>query len=182
MSSVMIDPENAFTDVCQPFTEVPAWWSGFLFHVLSARQVTLYMYLNMLGDAFGVCSPTARQIRSDLGLASLTIVFESLSVLELRGFILRERRVLPGHPSRRNVYQRPSCEFTVLRLLQDSHLNGKLCPVARLPDEMSAESRRLTDDWLRRCLAADYGLYASTPDGEKRAVLIHLLRQRLRLS
>ena len=179
MSSVMIDPDNAFTEVCRPFTEVPAWWSGFLFHVLSARQVTLYMYLNMLGDSFGVCSPTARQIRSDLGLASLTIVFEALSVLETRGFILRERRALPGHPSRRNVYQRPSCEFTVLRLLQAGQIDGTLCPAVRQLDEMSADSRQLKDEWLERCLAADYGSYVSAPAQEKAPILIRLLRQLL---
>ncbi|MEA2664167.1 MAG: Helix-turn-helix domain, partial [Candidatus Eremiobacteraeota bacterium] len=114
----MIDPANSFNDVCKPFTEIPAWWSGFLFHVLNTRQLSVYLYLSMLADGDGTCHPTTNQIRQDLGLSSLTIIFDAMSVLEAYGFVLRRRQTVPGSTSRRNVYQRPSCEFTVLRLLQ----------------------------------------------------------------
>ncbi len=150
-----------------------------MFHVLSARQVTLYMYLNMLGDATGVCHPTSRQIQQDLGLSSLTSVFEALSALETRGFILRQRRSIPGHASRQNVYQRPACEYTILRLLQDDLLDESLCPTAGVSHEMSDESCRLKDEWLRNALAADYDLYRSAAGRAKRSILMVLLRRLL---
>ncbi len=127
---LMIDPANSFNDVCSPFTEVPAWWSGFLFHVLNTRQLSVYLYLCMLSDESGTCHPTSNQIRQDLGLSSLTIIFDAMSVLESYGFVLRQRGSVPGSNTRRNVYQRPTCEYTVLRLLQCERLDGLLRPVA----------------------------------------------------
>jgi len=74
ISRDIIDPANMFSDACQPFAEFPAWWSGFLFHVLNPRQLSLYLYLSLLSATTGICHPTTKQIRQDLGLSSLTIV------------------------------------------------------------------------------------------------------------
>jgi hypothetical protein len=172
----MIDPANSFNDVCKPFTEIPAWWSGFLFHVLNTRQLSVYLYLSMLADGTGTCHPTTNQIRQDLGLSSLTIIFDAMSVLETYGFVLRRRQAVPGSNSRRNVYQRPSCEFTVLRLLQTERLDGRLRPAPGSVNEMSGDARRLRDEWLRNSLGVHYALYESAPDEAKRGVLIEILQ------
>ncbi len=175
MSLMLIDQANAFSDACEPFADVPAWWSGFLFHVLNPRQVTTYMYLNMIADSDGMCHPTSTQIRDELGLSSLTMVFDALSELVDRGFILRERRAVRGLPSRRNVYQRPSCEFTILRLLQRGDLDGSLCAADSAP--MSKESWRLKERWLEHTLRRDYKRFTATAADDKRALLIQLLTE-----
>ena len=166
----LIDSANVFTEACSPYVELPSWWSGFLFHVLNPRQLSLYVYLTMLLGEDGVCDPTTNQIRKDLGLASLTIVFDAMSVLEECGFILRERRM------RRNVYQRPSCEYTVLRLLESGKIDGLLRPVPGFVNEMSDDSRRLKDEWLRGVLGDRYQSYADAEPEAKRQILIDVLR------
>jgi len=165
-----IDSENVFSVACRPYVELPSWWSGFLFHVLNPRQLSLYVYLTMLLGDVGVCDPTTNQIRKDLGLASLTIVFDAMSVLEESGFILRERRM------RRNVYQRPSCEYTVLRLLESGKIDGLLRPVPGFVNEMSDDSRRLKDEWLRGVLGDRYQSYTEAEPEAKRQILIDVLR------
>ncbi len=166
----LIDSENVFTESCRPYVELPSWWSGFLFHVLNPRQLSLYVYLTMLLGADGVCDPTTNQIRKDLGLASLTIVFDAMSALEESGFILRERRM------RRNVYQRPSCEYTVLRLLESGKIDGLLRPVPGFVNEMSDDSRRLKDEWLQGVLGDRYQRYTDAEPEAKRHILIDVLR------
>lgn len=176
--SPLIDASNLFSN-CEPYADVPAWMSGFLFHVLNPRQVSVYLYLTMLSGETQVCHPTTKQIRQDLRLNSLTIVFESISALEQHGFVLRERRRIEALNSRRNVYQRPSCEFTVLRLLQLKKIDGMLRPVPGDVNEMSDESRRLKDEWLRGALGERYATYSAARDDEKTAVLSTLLQSML---
>lgn len=153
--------------------------SGFLFHVLNPRQVSVYLYLTMLAGETKICHPTTKQIRQDLRLNSLTIVFESISALEHNGFLLRERRRIEELNSRRNVYQRPSCEFTVLRLLQLNKIDGLLRPVPGSVNEMSDESRRLKDEWLRGALGESYAAYVAAAEVGKAAVLSALLQAML---
>ena len=179
ISGNLIDPDNAFTDSCAPLAEIPSWWSGFLFHVLNPRQLSLYVYLTLLTGETGMCHPTTKQIRQDLGLASLTIVFEAISVLEQEGFILRRRQNFPELKSRHNVYQRPSCEFTVLRLLQASKIDGLLRPMPGSNNEMSTESRKLRDEWLEQSLGDLKAEYDAGNDGQKQQILMAALRRQL---
>jgi SOS-response transcriptional repressor LexA len=150
--------------------------SGFLYHVLNPRQVSIYLYLTMLACEKNVCHPTTKQIRNDLRLSSLSIVFGAIAALERYGFLLRERRQVPELNSRRNVYQRPSCEFTVLRLLELGKIDGYLRPVSGTASEVSDDSRRLKDEWLRQTLGDLYAPYAAAEDDAKADMLIGLLR------
>lgn len=164
---------------CEPLVQIPAWWSGFLFHILNPRQVSMYAYLIMLSSDDGLCHPTIEQIRKDLGLLSTTMVFESIAVLEEYGFFVRSRESLPESRSRRNVYRRTACEYTILRLLETNKLDGDLCPVGA-GDPASSESRQLVETGLRDVLGAQYGRYAAAPSADKREVLIAILKERLR--
>jgi hypothetical protein len=163
-------------EACAPFTEVPAWWSGFVFHVLNARQISLYLYLCMLLDGEGVCAPTVEQIRQDLGLSS-SIVFGALAVLDNHGFILRERRYLAPLRSRRNVYQRPSCEFTILRLLEVGKIDGDLRAIPGATHEMSQDSNELKQEWLRSVFGDQVDDYTRVPLEAKAELLIAALRR-----
>jgi hypothetical protein len=175
ISVTLIDTKNLFSN-CHPYAEVPAWMSGFLYHVLNPRQVSIYLYLTMLACEKNVCHPTTKQIRNDLHLSSLSIVFGAIAVLERCGFLLRERRQVPELNSRRNVYQRPSCEFTVLRLLELGKIDGYLRPISGTATEESDDSRRLKDDWLRQTLGDLYAAYSAAEDEAKTDILIGLLR------
>jgi len=164
------DPAEPSTE-CSPLTFLPAWWSGFLFHVLNPRQVATYVYLAMLCDAGGACHPTIEQMREDLGLLSTTMVFEALSVLEELGFIVRERQSFPDSRSRRNLYRRTACEYTILRLVQRERLDGTLSPSDRSEAPASEESRQLMDEGLRSVLGDRFERYARATTAAKRAVL-----------
>jgi SOS-response transcriptional repressor LexA len=159
---------------------LPAWWSGFLFHVLNPRQVATFVYLAMLCDATGTCHPTIEQMREDLGLLSTTMVFEALSVLEELGFIVRERQAFPDSRSRRNLYRRTACEYTILRLVQRGRLDGSLSPSGRREAAASEESRQLMDEGLRIALGDRFERYARASTAAKRAVLEEELEAILR--
>ena len=164
---------------CEPQAQIPAWWSGFLFHVLNPRQVSMYVYLIMLCDGWGVCHPTIEQIRKDLGLLSTTMVFESIAVLEEYGFFVRSRESLPESRSRRNVYRRTACEYTILRLLETNKIDGELLPVGS-GDGASNDSRQLVEIGLRELLEDQYDRYAAASAQDKRDVLMSLLNDLLR--
>jgi hypothetical protein len=164
---------------CDPQAKIPAWWSGFLFHVLNPRQVSMYVYLTMLADEYGVCHPTIEQIRKDLGLLSTTMVFESIAVLEEYGFFVRSRESLPESRSRRNVYRRTACEYTLLRLLETRKIDGELAPLGG-GDGASNESRQLVKAGLRELLQDDYDRYAAASAEDKREVLSAILNDLLR--
>jgi hypothetical protein len=102
-----------------------------------------------------------------------------MAVLEQHGFILRKRRNIEELNSRRNVYQRPACEFTILRLLESGKIDGLLRPVPGNLNEMSDESRDLKDAWLREALGERYAHYQASSDVDKRGILIDVLENDL---
>lgn len=145
-----------------------------MFHVLNPRQVCMYLYLTMLSET-GECSPTIEQIREDLGLYSPSMVFEALAVLEDLGFILRERQSFPGVRARRNVYRVPSCESTLLRLLERDRVDGELKPRGT-GSPASAESQALVIEGLQSLLGEEgYARYSAAAPPEKRDVLVELI-------
>ncbi len=139
----------------------------------------MYVYLIMLSDERGACHPTIEQIRKDLGLLSTTMVFESIAVLEEYGFFVRSRESLPESRSRRNVYRRTACEYTILRLLETNKLDGELSP-AGAGDPASPEARHLVESGLSELLGEEYRRYAVAAPPEKRDVLTRILNDRLR--
>jgi hypothetical protein len=160
--------------VCAPTALIPAWWSGFLFHVLNPRQISMYLYLTMLSDERGECSPTVDQIREDLGLYSTSMVFEALAALDDLGFITRIRAAFPGIRARRNLYRRPSCESTLYRLLERGRIDGHLRSTNPTRAPASAESLALIDEGLAILLGPSYDQYQRTPEEDKRALLMEL--------
>lgn len=139
----------------------------------------MYVYLIMLADEHGECHPTIDQIRRDLGLLSTTMVFESIGVLEEYGFFMRSRQTLPESRSRRNVYRRTACEYTILRLLETNKIDGDLHPVSA-GDPPSEESQQLIQQGLSEILGDRYRRYAEARYDEKRDVLLFELGELLR--
>jgi len=139
----------------------------------------MYVYLIMLSDDRGVCHPTIEQIRKDLGLLSTTMVFESIAVLEEYGFFVRSRETLPQSRSRRNVYRRTACEYTILRLLENNKIDGDLQPVGA-GDPPSEDARALVEAGLKDLLGRHFERYAEAAPQERRDVLTTILNDRLR--
>lgn len=139
----------------------------------------MYVYLVMLADDRGICHPTIEQIRKDLGLLSTTMVFESIAVLEDYGFFVRSRQALPESRSRRNVYRRTACEYTILRLLETNRVDAHLNPTGS-SDAMSDESRQLVQEGLKSILKGDFQRYTDAAEEQRRPVLIDILNQSLR--
>jgi hypothetical protein len=164
---------------CAPMVQIPAWWSGFLFHVLNPRQISMYVYLIMLADERGACHPTIEQIRKDLGLLSTTMVFESIAVLEEYGFFVRSRQTLPESRSRRNVYRRTACEYTILRLLETNKVDGRLNAIGG-NEAVSDDAKQLVQEGLQEILGGDYARYTSASEEQKRDVLIEIINAMLR--
>jgi len=172
--------QGGFGDECAPFAELPAWWSGFLFHVLTTRQVSLYLYLSMLlGGDVAAWYPTTKEIGEDLGLASVAVVFAAMKELVDNGFIARQRRARTGRRGRHNVYMRPSCEFTIYRLLTNRRIDAMLRAQPGVDNRMSPEARALRDEWLRGVLEQRFDRYAAVEMSEKRRLLLEALEQYL---
>jgi len=140
----------------------------------------MYVYLTMLADDRGICHPTIEQIRKDLALLSTTMVFESIAVLEEHGFFMRSRQTLPESRSRRNVYRRTACEYTVLRLLETNKIDGNLHPVGA-GEPASDESKQLVQAGLREILGSTYQRYAEHHGERRREELIAILNEILRV-
>jgi hypothetical protein len=179
MTSTTIPQATEGEHVCEPMAVIPAWWSAFLFHTLNPRQICMYAYLVMLGHPSGECSPTIEQIREDLGLYSSSMVFDALATLDDLGFVTRERQVVAGVRSRRNLYRRPPCVATLLRLLERGRIDAWLHPANPSHRPASPESETLIDDGLREILGDGYADYASASDERKRDVLVALLKSAL---
>jgi hypothetical protein len=143
---------------------IPPWWRSFVFHVLNGRQLSVYLYLLTLMGDDGYCSPTTREIAVELGLMGATMVFDAMNVLETSGFILRSRNTaVSASGARRNLYQRPSAEFTVLHLLRSKRMR----------------SHMLSEEGARELLGIRYQHYAVAAPGDRAAAMIALLQESL---
>jgi hypothetical protein len=161
---------------CEPFVYMPAWWSGFLFHLMAPRHVAVYTYIAMLGSETGLSTPTVREIQHDMNLASDTVVFDALRALEDAALIQRVR--LRGNGS--NAYRRPACEFTLIRLLELGRIDGSLRPIVEGASEnKSQDATDLAHEGLKALLGSDYERYRATPHRQRRDFLLACLRQRL---
>jgi hypothetical protein len=107
------------------------------------------------------------------------MVFESIAVLEEYGFFVRSRQTLPESRSRRNVYRRTACEYTILRLLESNKLDGDLHPIGA-GQPTSDDARALVESGLRDLLGRHYERYSTAASHQRRDVLVTILNEHLR--
>jgi hypothetical protein len=107
-----------------PYFSVPGWWRRFFFTVLSARDVAVYTYICSQMDEHGVAYPTYQNIKADLNISNARIIKASITRLVHCGFLL-VKRIAPLRMNRhtRNVYQRPSVEYTLRELLSNGYVD-----------------------------------------------------------
>ncbi len=156
----------------------PAWWRTFVFRVLTGRQLSVLLYLLTCMATQDECSPTTEEIRSFVGLNRPNMVFEALDILDDYGFVVRHRRVLPGLSGRRNLYQRPPWEYTILRLLQLGILDERL-RVRHLESSYTPEIMRELDTAARGLLGDRYDEYASSDGGQSKKMLMTALSAKI---
>jgi hypothetical protein len=161
---------------CEPFVYMPAWWSSFLFQIFSPRQLAVYYYIAMLGVKDGISIPTIRQIQEDMGLASDSMVYEALRVLE-DGALIRRVRLRNNGGAAQNGYRRPSCESTLVTLLQRGAIDSRLRPVvAGRAETQSADVAELAREGLQSLLGGAFGIYESAAPELRSEVLVRLLQ------
>ena len=187
-AELVLDPGNQFGSLSgsSPYFGIPSWWRRFLFRVLSQRDLTVYAYLCSLMDQNDICYPTTRQIAEEVGVDSPTTIFNALAKLEQLGFIIRERRRLPGrvYKFQRNIYQRPAPEFTLKTLLDQGKIDGKLRPLSPATlkanvTDVTGRSDRAVEAGLRNLLRDKYSGYDEAREDEKTPALRVLLDERL---
>jgi len=146
----------------QPFFVVPSWWRRFIFHVLTARAITVYHYYLSIMDTHGIAFPTVEQIGHDLGLSDKESIRKAISRLVECGFLLKpttqERAAY--RMANRPVYQRPCAQYTLKTLLDRNEINGELYATThKLHSEHSRSSESVVRAGLKFLLGADYAYY-----------------------
>lgn len=121
-----IQYRNQFDRSPAPFFTIPAWWRRFIFRVLSARELVVYVYLCSLTDRNALAFPTHLQIANEVGLTGSDAVARALKKLVDLGFFTRNMQIIKN--LRRGVYQRPLTEYTLLRLLDARKIDFELLP------------------------------------------------------
>jgi hypothetical protein len=132
---------NRFLTAPPPFFSIPSWWRRFLFRILPPRDLTIYAYICSLCGPEATAFPTHDQIAYEMGLNSTDGVIKALGRLEDCGLLMRELKTLPGRQTatRRTVYQRPSPEFTLLRLIEKGDIDENLFPKGKHDESLIDE-------------------------------------------
>jgi hypothetical protein len=178
-SRFVFQPGNQWTDKDNaPYFVIPSAWRRFLFHVLSPRELTVYLYVCSLTDRNAVAYPTTAQIVEDLGVKSRVTVNDGLENLKRLGFLLTETGS-QGRLRNRSIYQRPAPQYTLLTLLTLELIDEGLFPVGKPHGEGAASTDKAVSLHLQSLLQESYVAYDRAPQQQKRAVLITALEQRL---
>lgn len=132
-------------------------------------------------DGENACHPTIEEIRSFVGLNSPAMVFEALSALDRLGFVARFPRMVPTVSGRRNLYRRPPFEYTIAKLIENNLLDEHL-RVTHNESSYTPVVMEELDDALREMLDGRYEEYLAAAPGERRAILLEQLANRVRKS
>ena len=182
--NLVIDPENVFDAraVPAPYFVLPSWWRGFIFKVLTPRQLAVYLYLCTLFDQNGVAYPRAAQIMRDLGLKNRNTLATAIEHLEFLGFIITAKRRLDRERKiKRTVYQRPSIEYTLRQMIEANTIDANLAPT-NSPQPLDQGQIKATLLGLRNLTKLPKWIqrYASIKNRhEKRAALLKILDRSL---
>jgi len=127
------DPLNRWrSSDSSSFVQWPAWWRTFVYHVLTPREVTVYLYVTShVKSARSITFVPIREIRDGVGLRSDSIVRTSLEKLVELGFLLRfpvTHKTL--RQARMKVaLQRPRVHHTLITLLARGQIDERLLPI-----------------------------------------------------
>jgi DNA-binding MarR family transcriptional regulator len=160
---------------------VPGWWRRFIYQTLTPREFTVYTYLASVFDPNAIAYPTIEQVRLDLGIRSPIIVTRAIDRLVDLGFVLRGPDMIRGRQlSRRPVYQRPLAAYTLMRLLEEGLIDGRLFPTARTDGRTHDFTDRAVHIGLKKVLGDNlFRAYDVASDRIRSEVLIQGLRRKV---
>jgi hypothetical protein len=171
------------------FYAIPSWWRGFIFHVLTPPEFRLYSYICSQTDKNGIAIPTGSHAKIDCGLKHNDSIYAPIGSLVDLGFLMKETRTpIRDTVRHRNVYQRPSIEFTLMTLLEKGKLDGDLVPLERPTQRVSQKQLldyrtrhgRIVRDALRNLLGEpSFSEYDTASGAAKKTLLTKRLRARV---
>lgn len=170
-----------------PFFSIPSWWRRFMFIVLTPRELQMYCYICSQSDENGIAYPTYDNIKADLNLSNRTMISKALGELENKGLLLR-KRLAPLGTSRhqRNVFQRPSVEYTLYTLYVKGYIDGELRCLIPKPtvaatrrDKPNRNSRAIFKALYGIMGAETYTIYSRARGNDKGTILAQSLKERV---
>ena len=187
---VPFDPGNVW-EIVGPFTPLAAWMRPFLFRVLKPREIAVYLHICSYMQQAAISYVSLRELQRDFGLTNRHQLIDAIGQLDRLGFLLRKKgRVAKSRTEHdRNIFQRPSLEYTLLKLLEEDAIDGFFHPTAtaigrnRRP-AIAPPSGKYIDKGILRALdsligAASVKKYMNTPAAEKVQVLKLFLATKL---
>jgi len=162
-----------------PFVAIPSWWRRFAFRVLSARELSVYLYVCTLLKKDGLAYPSHAQIANDIGGMSSDTIARAMKRLTYCGLLIRNTQRISNF--QRTVYQRPAPEFTLIRLLETSEIDARLFPPQKAKefyvDELDT-TESAVQLGLRSLLENWYAQYANSAEVNTPRGLIKFLSLR----
>jgi hypothetical protein len=168
------------------FFAIPSWWRGFIFQVLSPPAFRLYSYICSQTDKNAIAIPTGGHAKIDCGLKHNDSIYAPIGDLVDLGFLMKETRTpIRDTVRHRNVYQRPSIEYTLLTLLNKGKIDGDLVPLERPTQHVSQKQLldyrtrhgRIVRDALRNLLGVpSFADYDAASGATKKTLLIERLQ------
>ncbi len=173
------------------FFAVPKWWRGFVFAILTPPQFRMYAYLCSQTDAKQMVRPSGEQMKMDLNVKHNRSIYATINELVGKGFFLKDTKIaFAGRFHHQNVYQRPSIEYTLHRLLKTRKIDAWLMPTSvtkaassskKMQEEYHNRHGRTVEGALRAMLGQDVidlHIAAAGPVA-KRSVLIDALEKKM---
>lgn len=171
------------------FFAIPSWWRGFIFQVLSPPAFRLYSYICSQTDKHGIAIPTGGHAKIDCGLKHNDSIYAPIGDLVDLGFLMKETRTpIRDTVRHRNVYQRPSIEYTLMTLLEKGKIDGDLVPLERPTQRVSQKQLldyrtrhgRIVRDALRNLLGEpSFADYDAASGAAKKTLLIERLKAKV---
>jgi hypothetical protein len=166
------------------FFTIPSWWRGFLFHILSGPEFRLYAYLCSQTDRFGIAIPTGTHAKADLDLKHNDSIYSPIGKLVKLGLYMKETRTpIRDSIRHRNMYQRPSIEYTLSTLLETDVLMSDLSPAIfneRQRIDYGRRHGKIVKDAIKKLIGdTAFGLYDTARGAVKKQYLLDGLNQKL---
>jgi hypothetical protein len=118
------------------FVPIPIVMRAFVFRVLTSPELRAYLHICCYAFGFKTESVTGDRTQRDVGISTRKAVYGPAKRLSELGFVLQAKKGFEhNNPRSINYYQRPSLEYTLLKLLEEKAISSRLVPLSggRLP-------------------------------------------------
>jgi len=140
------EPGNAY-ETARPFITIPVWFRHFVFRLLKPLDFALYVYIFMYADKPGTSFVSMNMMQRHFGYSNRHGFIEAIRRLENLGFLQKKagRVDRARNDINRNIYQRPSLQQTLIRLLEIGAIDGFLNPTEAYSNKVRRGHVKLRD-------------------------------------